>query len=214
MGGALAVQFTLDHPEMSEGLVCAASNSGPGKHEGGRQPANWASLAGVKRAMMSWFYDKSLVTDELVRSYFEHRLRADDGYTIERHLSDHRPPYSVQELSAIRVPALFVWCRQDEITPLKWGEDYATAVPGAELAVIDRCGHFPNLEEPRGFNQAIIDFLNKRRLRIGKIYERDLLVRRDARLDRLRTGLVPRNPITRRGRELQNPALDFSRRAK
>ena len=32
MGGALAVQFTLDHPEMSEGFVCAASNSGPGEH--------------------------------------------------------------------------------------------------------------------------------------------------------------------------------------
>ncbi len=163
MGGALAVQFALDHPEMSEGLVCAASNSGPGKHEGGRQPANWPSLAGVKRGMMASFYDKSLVIDEFVRARFEYRLRADDGYTIERHLSDHRAPYSVQELSAIRVPALFVWCRQDEITPLKWGEDYAAAVPGAELAVIDGCGHFPNLEKPRGFIKAIIDFLNKRK---------------------------------------------------
>jgi pimeloyl-ACP methyl ester carboxylesterase len=120
MGGALAVQFALDHPEMSEGLVCAASNSGPGKHEGGRQsPAGWPSLAGVRRGLMAAFHDKSLVTDEFVRARFEYRLRADDGYTIERHLSDHRAPYSVQELSVIRVPALFVWCRQDEITPLK-----------------------------------------------------------------------------------------------
>lgn len=163
MGGALAVQFTLDHPEMSEGLVCAASNSGPGKHEGGRQPANWPSLAGVKRAMMLWFYDKSLVTDELVRSYFEHRLRADDGYTIERHLSDHRAPYSLQELSVISVPSLFVWCREDEVTPLKWGEDYAAAVPGAQLTVIEGCGHFPNLEKPTEFNQAVINFLNKQK---------------------------------------------------
>ena len=162
MGGALAVQFALDHPEMSEGLVCAASNSGPGRHEGSGQPANWPSLAGVRRTMMASFYDKSLVTDEFVRSRFEYRLRADDGYTIERHLSDHRAPYSIQELSAVRVPALFVWCRQDEITPLKWGEDYAAAVPGAELAVIDGCGHFPNLERPRKFNQVVIDFLKKK----------------------------------------------------
>src|SRR5687767_2561308 len=156
MGGALAVQFALDHPEMSEGLVCAASNSGPGKHEGGRKSAaGWPSLAGVRRGLMAVFHDKSLVTDELVRARFEYRLRADDGYTIERHLSDHRAPYSVEELSVIRVPALFVWCRQDEITPLKWGEDYAAAVPGAKLAVIDGCGHLPNLERPREFNQAI-----------------------------------------------------------
>lgn len=39
MGGALAVQFALDYPEMSEALVCAASNSGPGKHEGGSSAA-------------------------------------------------------------------------------------------------------------------------------------------------------------------------------
>ena len=162
MGGALAVQFTLDHPEMSEGLVCAASNSGPGKHEGGaRQPANWPSLAGVKRGLMSWFYDKSLVTENFVRARFQDRLRINDGYTIERHLSDHRAPYTIQELSVIQVPALFVWCREDEITPLQWGKDYAAAVPGAQLEVIEGCGHFPNLEKPREFDSAVINFLRK-----------------------------------------------------
>jgi pimeloyl-ACP methyl ester carboxylesterase len=59
-------------------------------------------------------------------------------------------------------PALFVWCREDEITPLKWGEDFASAVPGAQLAVIAGCGHLPNLEKPEEFNQAVIEFLNKR----------------------------------------------------
>ena len=121
MGGALAVQFALDHPEMSEGLVCAASNSGPGEHEGGVRPENWPSLAGTRRSLLASFYDKSLVTEALVRARFEDRLRIDDGYTVVRHLADHRVPYSTKELSAIRVPALFVWCREDEITPLKWG---------------------------------------------------------------------------------------------
>jgi pimeloyl-ACP methyl ester carboxylesterase len=56
MGGALAVQFALDHPEMSEGLVCAASNSGPGTHEGGLRPENWPSLAGTKRTLLTSFH--------------------------------------------------------------------------------------------------------------------------------------------------------------
>jgi pimeloyl-ACP methyl ester carboxylesterase len=162
MGGALAVQFTLDHPDMSEGLICAASNSGPGKHEGGLRPENWPSLAGTKRLLLASFHDKSLVTDALVRARFEDRLRVDDGYTVVRHLADHRVPYSVKELSEIRVPALFVWCREDEITPLKWGEDYAAAVPGAQLAVIEGCGHLPNLEKPDEFNQTVIAFLDKK----------------------------------------------------
>ena len=160
MGGALAVQFALDHPEMSEGLVCAASNSGPGQHEGGLRPENWPSLAGTQRSLLASFHDKSLVTDALVRARFEDRLRSDDGYTVARHLADHRGPYSVKELSTIRVPALFVWCREDEITPLKWGEDYAAAVPGAKLAVIESCGHLPNLEKPAQFNKTVIDFLD------------------------------------------------------
>ena len=164
MGGALAVQFALDYPDMTEGLVCAASNSGPGKHEGAATgPASSPSLGGTRRSLMTALYDDSLVTDAVVRSRFTDRLRFDDGYTIERHLSDHRAPYSAQELSKILVPALFVWCRQDQITPLSWGEDFASAVPGSSLAVIDGCGHLPNLEKPAEFNQAVLKFLAPRR---------------------------------------------------
>jgi pimeloyl-ACP methyl ester carboxylesterase len=159
MGGALAVQFGLDHPELSEGIVCAASNSGPGKHEGGYAGLGGPSLAGTRQGLLHAFYDKSLVTDALVRARFASRLAAGDGYTIQRHLSDHRAPYSAQELAHINVPTLFVWCREDEITPLSWGEDYASAVPGAKLAVLDRCGHLPNIEQPKQFNDAVVGFL-------------------------------------------------------
>jgi len=172
MGGALAVQFALDHPELSEGVICAASNSGPGEHERPerperrdsvvRTPSTTFSLAGVRQGLLNQFYNKSLVTDEVVRARFEERLRANDGYTIQRHLSDHREPYSKEELSRINVPTLFIWCRQDRTTPLSWGEDYAAAVANARLAVLDGCGHLPNLEKPKEFNQAVIDFLSKR----------------------------------------------------
>jgi pimeloyl-ACP methyl ester carboxylesterase len=127
----------------------------------GLRPENWPSLAGTRRTLLASFHDKSLVTDAIVRARFEDRLRVDDGYTVARHLADHRAPYSVKELSAIRVPALFVWCREDEMTPLKWGEEFAAAGPGAQLAVIEGCGHLPNLEKPAGFNKAVLEFLDK-----------------------------------------------------
>ena len=168
MGGALAVQFALDHPELSEGVIVAASNTGPGKHEKPeRHDASIKgaslsySLAGVRQSLLHRFYNKSLVTDDVVRARFAYGLHANDGYVIQRHLGDHREPYSKEELSRIRVPALFIWCRQDEITPLSWGEDYAAAVAGAHLAVLEGCGHYPNIEKPREFNQAVLEFLNK-----------------------------------------------------
>lgn len=161
MGGALAVQFALDHPDMTEAVVCAASNSGPGRHEGGWKGAPGPSLAGIRRSLEAHFHDKTLVTDDLVRARFEYRLRAGDGYTVQRHLADHREPYSPAELAGIRAPALFIWCREDAVTPLSWGEDFAAAVPGARLAVIDGCGHLPNLEKPGEFNRAVLEFLDE-----------------------------------------------------
>src|SRR3954447_26419662 len=89
-------------------------------------------------------------------------MQSGDGYTVQRHMSDDRPPYSTEELSRIKVPALFVWCTQDRLTPLQWGKDFASAVPGAKLAVIDGCGHLPNLEKPDEFNRAILEFLHTR----------------------------------------------------
>lgn len=161
MGGALAVQMALDYPERVSGIVVAASNTGPGPHEGGvRSPPYGPSLAGVRAALLEAFHDSTLVTDSVVRARFTQRLGAGDGYTIQRHLADHRPPYSGEELSRITVPALFVWCREDVTTPLSWGVDYANALPRGRLVVIERCGHYPNLEQPAAFNRAVVEFLS------------------------------------------------------
>jgi hypothetical protein len=53
-------------------------------------------------------------------------------------------------------------CREDEITPLPWGQDFAAAVPGAR-AVIEGCGHLPNLEKPQELNRAVVGFLSERK---------------------------------------------------
>jgi pimeloyl-ACP methyl ester carboxylesterase len=161
MGGALAVQMALDHPELVDAIVVAASNSGPGPHAGGaRSPPFGPSLAGVRAGLLEAFHDSTLVTPELVRARFAYRLRTNDGYTIQRHLADHRAPYTPEELARITVPALFVWCREDRTTPLSWGEDFARPLPNGKLAVLDRCGHLPNMEQPAAFDDAVLAFLD------------------------------------------------------
>ena len=160
MGGALAVQMALDYPAKVTAIVVAGSNTGPGPHGGGaRSPTYGPSLRGVKAGLLEAFFDSTLVTDSVVRARLARRLSANDGYTIQRHLADHRPRYATDELSRINVPALFVWCREDVTTPLSWGEDYAKALPRGRLSVIERCGHYPNIEKPRDFNRAVHAFL-------------------------------------------------------
>jgi 2-hydroxy-6-oxonona-2,4-dienedioate hydrolase len=57
------------------------------------------------------------------------------------------------------VPTMLIWGREDRIVPMECGELYRKAIPGAQLQVIDRCGHFPHLEKPAEFWRAASAFL-------------------------------------------------------
>jgi len=56
-------------------------------------------------------------------------------------------------------PTLIVWGKQDQIVPAICGEQYARLLPNATLRVLDRCGHWPNLEWPDDFVRVVGDFL-------------------------------------------------------
>jgi pimeloyl-ACP methyl ester carboxylesterase len=56
-------------------------------------------------------------------------------------------------------PTLLVWGREDAITSLECGEIYRTAIPRSRLAVIEHCGHMPEMEQPAEFARLVGDFL-------------------------------------------------------
>jgi pimeloyl-ACP methyl ester carboxylesterase len=68
-------------------------------------------------------------------------------------------PKLVHRLRRVKSPTLVVWGRQDGLVPLAHGEAYRSAISGAELKVIDRCGHSPQLERPAEFVALIEEFL-------------------------------------------------------
>ncbi|PKB83733.1 MAG: hypothetical protein BZY88_01445 [SAR202 cluster bacterium Io17-Chloro-G9] len=62
-------------------------------------------------------------------------------------------------LAPVKAPTLVVWGRQDAIVPLECGELYQQAISGAQLQVIDQCGHSPQIEKPQEFHQHVSAFL-------------------------------------------------------
>jgi pimeloyl-ACP methyl ester carboxylesterase len=62
-------------------------------------------------------------------------------------------------LPRLRLPTLIVWGREDRVMPLNCGELYRQAIPGSVLQVIERCGHFPQLEQPQEFLKVVLEFL-------------------------------------------------------
>ncbi len=67
----------------------------------------------------------------------------------------------VTNLPKITLPTLIVWGKQDRIIPIAHAHIAAKHLPNAEQPLLlDRCGHYPHLEHPAQFNQAVLDFVS------------------------------------------------------
>ena len=64
-------------------------------------------------------------------------------------------PDSRGDLALIAVPTLVVCGRDDAVTPLEVNQEMATGIAGAEIVVVDDCGHLATLERPEVVNAAL-----------------------------------------------------------
>jgi pimeloyl-ACP methyl ester carboxylesterase len=64
-------------------------------------------------------------------------------------------------LEKVRVPTLVVWGEHDRIVPLECAQLYQQAIAGAALQVIDRCGHWPQFEQPQALADIIREFVSR-----------------------------------------------------
>jgi pimeloyl-ACP methyl ester carboxylesterase len=70
-------------------------------------------------------------------------------------------PALLPMLGRIRVPTLLVWGDQDSIVPLECGRMYESAIPGAQLRIVEDCGHLAHLERPRELAQLVHAFVGR-----------------------------------------------------
>lgn len=64
-------------------------------------------------------------------------------------------PDSRPGLAGIACPTLVLCGRQDALTPVALSEEIAGLIPGADLVVIDDCGHLATMERPDEVNAAL-----------------------------------------------------------
>ena len=74
---------------------------------------------------------------------------------------DSRP-----DLPRIACPTLVLCGREDASTPLALSGEMAALVPGARLAVVERCGHMSAMERPAEVSAALRRWLMKDRARV------------------------------------------------
>ncbi|MFA5891939.1 MAG: alpha/beta fold hydrolase [Actinomycetota bacterium] len=59
---------------------------------------------------------------------------------------------------ALRTPTLVLWGRQDALLSVDIGYRAVEEIPGAQLVVLDDCGHNPQIERPEEFSAAVLTF--------------------------------------------------------
>lgn len=65
-----------------------------------------------------------------------------------------------RRLNRATPPTLVVWGAKDGITPPKYGRALARNLPDAAFVSIPRAGHFPHIEQPERFGEALDRFLS------------------------------------------------------
>ena len=169
LGGWVATLLTVRRPARVARLVLvdAAGLRGLAARLGPRTMADLrlADRDAFARLCPLTFSDARFCRDDPDGSgAFAARLHAGDGYTVGRIVDaiargdDALDPV----LSAVHVPTLIIWGRDDRLIPLTDGVRFRAAIRGARLVVLDRCGHEPQVECPARFDEALSVFLGDR----------------------------------------------------
>ena len=163
MGGMVAQQLAVSHPEDLSALVLVATAAADpdGQLISGRIASD-AVEAGYSDAFLrylpGWFpSDGDADLREWVKSQM---LRTPERVALGL-VEDYRDFDFRNDLPGIRVPALAVAASSDVSTAPARSEEIAGLIPGARLVTIERAGHFVQLERPGEVNTALQEFLTE-----------------------------------------------------
>jgi pimeloyl-ACP methyl ester carboxylesterase len=160
MGGRIARNFALAHPERLKSLVLA--NTSPGF--GALSESQVAAFVEQRRKLDPVAQAKRLLGPSAPLAAFERLTSALGAVHVESYLKTIEASV-VQDLAApvenIRVPTLVIGGRHDPLYPIEIARGLAARIPGAKLVELD-CGHVSNLELPDQFNSTVLEFLQSR----------------------------------------------------
>ena len=162
LGGMVAQQFALDYPYATASLVLVDTIAGP--PPGADQPLRDA-LASIEAQPMRAIAETRVTAaftdavDPVMRGHVIEQAALNDK---DNYLRAARAAFSFnvrERLGEIAAPTLVVVGEQDRTFPMAWMEEVASGIRGARLVRLSGAAHISNMERPREFNRAVLDFL-------------------------------------------------------
>jgi pimeloyl-ACP methyl ester carboxylesterase len=180
-GGAIALSVALEQPQAVDRL-CLIAPAGLGN----RAPWWWQALAGRPINWMNLLKLPNPVAGQAIRTamrgFLEERLVYDSRgmQDVVDHFVDlHGGRRELEELLAIgrtlipgytgdllkrsrrlACPVTVIWGRHDRLAPVEHAAAFAAAVPHSQVHLLERCGHYAQVELPSQVNEIIEECLD------------------------------------------------------
>lgn len=174
LGGVIAQQFALNHPQQvrSLSLLCTFSQGAQGAR---LSPLIvWLGLRtriGTRQSRRRAFLEILLPRKEVQEVEDITGLAEQYAQWIGRDLAD-QPPIVMKQLRALAkhdaskelhrlgsIPTLVLSADEDPIALPEFGKDLAKRIPGAQFELLRGVSHGVSLQEPREINQRIKNFI-------------------------------------------------------
>jgi pimeloyl-ACP methyl ester carboxylesterase len=169
MGGAIAADVAIAHPERVRGLVLIGS-AGLGAREpplfrAGRWPLVGPLLFALRdrglteRLLKGAYADPRKVSAVDVDQYYAPVAEPDYGRALRAVLREFRFDALAGRLDHIGAPTLVLWGEADRLIPIALGRALAAGIPRAAFLSVPRAGHAVQEEAPDEVNRLLIRFL-------------------------------------------------------
>jgi pimeloyl-ACP methyl ester carboxylesterase len=171
MGGKIAIDFALQHPEMADVLIPVAPDLSGFNWSDDKIMQGYQAILETARdqeeskAVEMWLRFP-LFAPAMENPAVAPRIRKivqENSHVFLLNPLLRRPlkPPAIQRLSEIRIPTLIIVGDRD-VSDIKAITDTLEAnITGAKKMVIFGAGHLVNMEKPEGFNQIVLDFLSQ-----------------------------------------------------
>lgn len=176
MGGNVAWEYALEHPERVQGLILVDASGWPEtRADYAQDPLVFKLLrspvapllrdldntALIRQGLENSFFDPALVTDAMVTRYSElsrapgHRdiiLQLTLGFRARNYASEER-------LAALRVPTLVLTGDHDRLVPPEHAQQFHAAIADSQLITFENVGHIPQEEASDQSAMAAHEFM-------------------------------------------------------
>jgi len=168
MGGMLAMEVARQAPQRVIGLALLGTSARPedaatrALREAAIVLFEQGRMAEVLQANLPLAFDASRAADAaLQQAYLDMIGRAGASQLVTQNRAVIARPDALAHIGRLRCPVLVLCGESDQLTPPERSRELAAAIPGAELALLPRCGHMLTMEQPEAVNAWLLDWLRR-----------------------------------------------------